>query len=66
MAKVISWSEKPEYQPKINIGCCNVEPEVLRLIPKNKPYGMDNVIRKMLTKKRKLQVSYQEKDYRYW
>ena len=52
--KVISWSEKPEYSAKINIGCYVMEPEVLRLIPKNKPYGMDSVIRKTLAKKKKV------------
>jgi len=52
--KVISWSEKPEYSAKINIGCYVMEPEVLRLIPKNKPYGMDSVIRKTLARKKKV------------
>ena len=52
--KVISWSEKPEYSAKINIGCYVMEPGVLQLIPKNKPYGMDSVIRKTLAKKKKV------------
>ncbi len=52
--KVISWNEKPEFSAKINIGCYVMEPEVLQLIPKNKPYGMDSVIRKILSKKMKV------------
>jgi len=52
--KVISWSEKPEYSAKINIGCYVMEPGVLQLIPKNKPYGMDSVIRKTLARKKKV------------
>ena len=52
--KVISWSEKPEFSAKINIGCYVMEPGVLQLIPKNKPYGMDSVIRKTLARKKKV------------
>ena len=52
--KVISWNEKPEFSAKINIGCYVMEPEVLQLIPKNRPYGMDSVIRKILAKKKKV------------
>ena len=44
--QVNSWNEKPEISAKINIGCYVMEPEVLQLIPKNRPYGMDSVIRK--------------------
>jgi len=52
--QVNSWNEKPEISAKINIGCYVMEPEVLQLIPKNRPYGMDNVIRKILVKKKKV------------
>ena len=61
--KVISWSEKPEYSAKINIGCYVMEPEVLRLIPKNKPYGMDSVIRKTLAKKKKVRSVISKKGF---
>ena len=50
--KVISWKEKPEFNANINMGCYVMEPEIFRLIPKNKSYGMDNVIRKVITKKK--------------
>ena len=52
--KVTSWDEKPKFSAKINIGCYVMEPEVLQLIPKNRPYGMDSVIRKLLAKKKKI------------
>ena len=50
--KVTSWNEKPEYSAKINIGCYVMEPEVFQLIPKNKQYGMDDVIRKNTCKEK--------------
>ena len=34
------------------MGCYVMEREVLKLIPKNKPYGMDDVINKAMTKKK--------------
>jgi mannose-1-phosphate guanylyltransferase len=49
--KVLSWEEKPEIKANINSGCYVMEPDVFRLIPKNKPYGMDNVIKKAMKKK---------------
>jgi len=52
--QVTAWNEKPEFSAKINIGCYVMEPEVLRLIPKNKEYGMDDVIRKVLSRKKKV------------
>ena len=51
---VTSWNEKPEFSAKINIGCYVMEPEMLQLIPKNKQYGMDSLIRKILVKKKKV------------
>ena len=50
--KVIGWNEKPEISANINIGCYVMEPEVFGYIPKNKPYGMDDVIRKAISKKK--------------
>ena len=52
--KVTSWNEKPEFSAKINMGCYVMEPEVFQLIPKNRSYGMDSVIRKILAKKKKV------------
>ena len=52
--QVTAWNEKPEFSVKINTGCYVMEPEVLTLIPKNKQYGMDSVIRKTLSNKKKV------------
>lgn len=50
--KVLSWNEKPEIKANVNMGCYVMEPEVLNLIPKNKPYGMDDVIKKAMSRKK--------------
>ena len=55
--RVTAWNEKPELKASINIGCYVMEPEVFSLIPKNKSYGMDDVVRKAMSKK-KLVSSY--------
>ncbi len=52
--RVKSWREKPEVKGNINIGCYVMEPQVLKLIPPNKPFGMDDVIRNALNKKDKV------------
>ena len=61
--RVISWSEKPEYSAKINMGCYIMEPEVFRLIPKNKSYGMDDTIRKILARKMKVSSMISKKGF---
>ena len=50
--KVIGWNEKPDIKANINIGCYVMEPQVFGLIPSNKPYGMDDVIKKAISKKK--------------
>lgn len=50
--KVLSWEEKPEIRANINMGCYVMEPDILKYIPKNKPYGMDDVIKKAMNKKK--------------
>ncbi len=50
--KVLSWNEKPEIKANVNMGCYVMEPCVFSLIPKNKPYGMDDVIKKAMNKKK--------------
>ena len=50
--KVLSWEEKPEIKANINMGCYVMEPDVLKYIPKNKSYGMDDVIKKAMNKKK--------------
>ena len=34
------------------MGCYVMEPEIMKFIPKNKPFGMDNVIKTVMTKKK--------------
>jgi mannose-1-phosphate guanylyltransferase len=50
--QVTAWKEKPEIKANINMGCYVMEPEVMKLIPKNKPYGMDSVIKNAMSKKK--------------
>ncbi len=50
--RVLSWNEKPEIKANINMGCYVMEPKVMDLIPKNKPYGMDDVIKKAMIRKK--------------
>ncbi len=49
--KVVNWNEKPEIKANVNMGCYIMNPQVFNLIPKNKPYGMDDVIKKAMKKK---------------
>jgi mannose-1-phosphate guanylyltransferase len=49
--KVLNWIEKPEIKADVNMGCYVLEPKVFSLIPKNKPYGMDDVIKKAMKDK---------------
>ena len=50
--KVVAWNEKPEIKANINMGCYVMEPEIMKFIPKNKPFGMDDVIKSAMTKKK--------------
>ncbi len=53
-SRVKAWREKPEIKGNINIGCYVMEPGVLKLIPSNRPYGMDDVIRSAISRKNKV------------
>ena len=48
--KIINWNEKPEIKANVNMGCYVMNPNIFDLIPKNKPYGMDDVIKKAMKK----------------
>lgn len=50
--KVIQWNEKPEIKANINMGCYVMEPGVFGLIPENRPYGMDSVVKTAMRKKK--------------
>jgi len=51
---ITAWREKPEIISNINTGCYVMEPEVFSLIPEDIPYGMDKVLDKSMSKKKKL------------
>lgn len=53
--KVIGWNEKPEIKANVNMGCYIMNPLIFDLIPKNKSYGMDDVIKKAMKKKQSVQ-----------
>ncbi len=50
--KVTAWNEKPEINANINMGCYVMERQVFDFIPKNKPYGMDDLVKKSMIKKK--------------
>ena len=50
--KVLRWNEKPEIKANVNMGCYVMEPDVFSLIPKNKPYGMDDLIKKAMNREK--------------
>jgi len=50
--KVTAWNEKPEITANINMGCYVMEPQVFDWIPKNKPYGMDDLVKKVMIKRK--------------
>ena len=50
--RISGWNEKPEIKVKVNMGCYLMERDILSFIPKNKPYGMDDVIKKAISKRK--------------
>ena len=50
--RVTAWKEKPENTSNINMGCYVMEPDIFRMIPPNKAYSMDLVIKKALATKK--------------
>ncbi len=52
--KVSAWYEKPEIKAKINMGCYVMEPGVFSFIPKKREYGMDDVIKRALSRRKRV------------
>ena len=52
--KVSDWHEKPEIKAKINMGCYVMEPGVFSFIPKKREYGMDDVIKRALARRKRI------------
>ncbi len=61
--KVTAWNEKPEINANINMGCYVMEPQVFDFIPKNKPYGMDDLVKKVMAKKKPIQSFISKKGF---
>jgi len=51
---VTAWNEKPTISSKINMGCYVFDSKIFSFIPKNKQYGMDNVIKQIISKKKRV------------
>ena len=49
------WSEKPDIKANINMGCYVMEPSIFDLIPRNRSYGMDDLMRKAILRKNLVQ-----------
>jgi len=60
--RVTSWNEKPEIEANINMGCYVMEREIFKYIPKNRPYGMDSVIKEVVGDKRPVNAFVTGKD----
>lgn len=52
--RVTAWNEKPAINGNINIGCYVMEPQVFSFIPSDRPFGMDQVIKKALSTKKQV------------
>ena len=61
--RVSAWNEKPEIKTKINMGCYIMERDILGFIPKNKSYGMDDVIKKAISKRKKVNSILTKKEF---
>ena len=61
--RVSTRNEKPEIKTKINMGCYIMERDILGFIPKNKSYGMDDVIKKAIYKRKKVNSILTKKEF---
>ena len=52
--KITKWDEKPEIKANINMGCYVMNPNILSYIPRNKPFGMDSVVKKAMSQKKSI------------
>ncbi len=61
--RIKKWNEKPEIKANINMGCYIMEPEIMDHIPKNRQYGMDDLIRKAISKGMPVDSFYTKKGF---
>ena len=52
--RVKKWSEKPSIKANINMGCYVMEPGIFDYIPKGRPYGMDDLVKKSMAAKKRI------------
>ncbi|MDI1495505.1 MAG: nucleoside-diphosphate-sugar pyrophosphorylase [Cenarchaeum symbiont of Oopsacas minuta] len=52
--RVKKWNEKPAIKANINMGCYMMEPDIFEYIPKERSYGMDDVIKKVISSRKKV------------
>lgn len=50
--RVTEWDEKPEIKEDVNVGCYIMEPDIFGYIPAGKKYGMDDLVRKAMSRGR--------------
>ncbi len=60
--RVTDWREKPEMIASVNMGCYVMEYKTIKMIPDNKPYGMDILIKRILSQKKELVNSFISKN----
>jgi len=51
---ITAWNEKPIINAKINMGCYIFEPKIFSSMPKNKQYGMDTLVKQIISKKKRI------------
>ena len=51
---ITAWNEKPILNAKINMGCYVFESEIFSSMPKNKQYGMDTLVKQIISKKKRV------------
>lgn len=60
--RVTKWEEKPEIKANINVGCYVMEPGIFEYIPEKDRYGMDRVIERAISKRKRI-GSYIARDF---
>lgn len=61
--RVTDWKEKPEIKTRINMGCYIMNPGTLSFIPPDRPYGMDSVVKKAISQKKRVDSFFTRKGF---
>ena len=54
--KIIGFQEKPEYVLNVSMGVYVLNRQVLKYVPKNKPFGFDDLMHILLKEKKTIKV----------